>query len=305
VTRWTTDDIPDQTGRLAVVTGTGGLGYEDALALARAGAELVIAGRNPEKGAEAVSRVVAEIPSARARFEQIDLADLSSVAAFADRLSGQTDRLELLINNAGVMRPPRRMETADGFEIQLGVNYLSHFALTGRLLPLLRKAPASRVVTLSSVAARHGAIDFDDLQAVAAYNPMGVYSQSKLACLIFARELQRRADLAGWGVSSLAAHPGLSSTSLFENAPGGGGRVGLLIRILRDGMMQSPAQGALPTLYAATAPQAQPGGYYGPDRLSETRGQPAPSRVPTRAADPETARRLWEVSERLTGVRFG
>lgn len=305
MTNWTTADIPAQRGRLAVVTGTGGIGFEVAKALSVAGAEVILAGRNPGKGAEAVAAIHAAVPSACVRFEAIDLASLTSVAAFAERIAGQTDRLDLLVNNAGVMRPPRRMTTEDGFEIQLGVNYLSHFALTGRLLPLLLKGDAPRVVTLSSVAARQGAINFDDLQAERSYRSMPVYAQSKLACLMFAFELQRRAEANGWSLSSLAAHPGLSKTQLLENAPGGGGRVAPIYRMVRALLMQTQAQGALPTLYAATAPQAKAGGYYGPDKASETRGHPAPSRVPPAATDFATARLLWEVSEDLTGVRYG
>lgn len=305
MTNWTTADIPAQRGRLAVVTGTGGIGFEVALALSRAGAEVILAGRNPGKGAEAVAAIHAAVPSACVRFEAIDLASLTSVAAFADRIAGQTDRLDLLVNNAGVMRPPRRMTTEDGFEIQLGVNYLSHFALTGRLLPLLLKGEGARVVTLSSVAARQGAINFDDLQAERSYRSMPVYAQSKLACLMFAFELQRRAEANGWALSSLAAHPGLSKTQLLENAPGGGGRVAPIYRMVRALLMQTQAQGALPALYAATSLQAKPGGYYGPDRASETRGHPAPSRIPTAADSFGAARLLWEVSEDLTGVRYG
>lgn len=306
MTTWTASRIPPQRGRKAVVTGTGGLGFEDALALARAGADVVIAGRDPRKGAEAVAAIHRDTPSAQVRFEPLDLASLTSVADFADRLASQTDSLDLLINNAGVMRPPRRLETVDGFEIQLGVNHLGHFALTGRLLPLLRKGWDARVVTLSSVAARRGRIDFDDLQARRGpYRAMHVYAQSKLACLMFALEMQRRSQAAGWGVASLAAHPGLSQTRLMENAPGAGGRVSPVLRLLRAMLMQPAAQGALPTLYAATAHEAQPGGYYGPDGLAETRGWPAPSRLPAPALDPAACARLWEVSQDLTGVRFG
>jgi NAD(P)-dependent dehydrogenase (short-subunit alcohol dehydrogenase family) len=305
MTHWTTADIPAQRGRIAVVTGTGGLGFEDALALARAGAQVILAGRNPGKGAEAVEQIHRAVPSAQVRFEAVDLASLASINAFAERLRGQTDRLDLLINNAGVMRPPRRQTTSDGFEIQLGVNYLGHFALTGRLAPLLLNSDAARVVTLSSVAARSGAIDFNDLNAERTYRSMPVYAQSKLACLMFALELQRRSEAAGWRLASLAAHPGLSQTNLLENAPGGGGRVPLIFRLVRASMMQSPAQGALPTLFAATAPDAAPGGYYGPDGPGEVRGYPRPARVPPRATDAAAARRLWEVSEELTGVRFG
>jgi len=304
MTNWTTADIPAQRGRIAVVTGTGGIGFEDALALARAGAEVILAGRNPDRGAEAIAAIHHAVPSAQVRFEAVDLASLTSVAALAGRIKGRTDRLDLLINNAGVMRPPRRMTTQDGFEIQLGVNYLGHFALTGHLLPLLLNSDGARVVTLSSVAARQGAINFDDLQAERTYRSMQVYAQSKLACLIFAFELQRRSQAAGWGLSSLAAHPGLSRTRLLENAPGGGGRVAPVYRILRALLMQTQAQGALPTLYAATSPEARPGGYYGPDRVGETRGHPAPSRVPPAANNMSTARLLWELSQDLTGVRY-
>ncbi len=306
MTNWTTRNIPNQQGRVAVVTGTGGLGYEDALALARAGATVVIAGRNPDKGAAAVAAIQRAVGPAQVRFEPVDLASLDSVAAFAERLSARTERLDMLINNAGVMRPPRRQETADGFEIQFGVNYLSHFALTGRLMPLLLRTPGARVVTLSSVAARQGAIDFDDLQSRRReYRSMQIYAQSKLACLMFALELHRRAQAAGWDLASLGAHPGISSTNLLDNAPGAEGHVPMIYRIVRATLMQSPAQGALPTLFAATAPEAKSGAYYGPNRMSETRGHPAPARVPPAAFDREASRRLWAVSEDLTGVRFG
>ena len=306
MTQWTIRDIPPQRGRTAVVTGAGGLGFEDALELARAGADVIIASRNPEKGVASVSRIVARIPSARVRFEQVDLADLKSVEACAARLESQLPKLDILINNAGVMRPVRRMETVDGFELQLGTNHLGHFALTGRLMPLLKKAEAPRVVTLSSVAARQGAIDFDDLQAERkTYRSMQVYAQSKLACLMFALELQRRSEAGGWGVESLGAHPGLSSTELLDNAPGAGGHVPVFFRVFRALMMQPPSQGALPTLYAATDPKAEPGGYYGPAGLAETRGHPDEARIPRRALDGAAAARLWEVSEALTGVRFG
>jgi len=305
MTRWTTRDIPPQSGRTAIVTGAGGLGFEDALELARAGADVILASRNPDKGAISVDRIRDDVPTARIRFEELDLADLNSIDRFAERVSGQLSRLDILINNAGVMRPVRRMETADGFELQLGTNHLGHFALTGRLMPLLKATGGSRVVTLSSVAARQGTIDFDDLQASRkAYNPMAVYAQSKLACLMFALELQRRSTASGWGVTSLSAHPGLSSTELLDNAPGAGRRVPLIYRIVRAVMMQAPSQGALPTLYAATDPGATSGGYYGPSGLAETRGYPGEARIPAAALDVDTAARLWAASEELTGVRF-
>lgn len=301
--KWTASDIPDQRGRSVVVTGTGGLGFEDALALARAGAEVIIAGRNPQKGAAAVESIQAAAPSTAIRFEELDLASLSSVDAFAARLRGQMDRLDLLINNAGVMVPPQRLETSDGFEQQLGVNYLGHFALTGLLMPLLKKGRGPRVVTLSSVAARNGAIDFDDLNAERAYRPMPVYAQSKLACLMFALELQRRSAAAGWGVDSLAAHPGISRTDLLHNSPGRSSAIGSA-RTMLWFLFQPAAQGALPTLFAATDSKAKSGGYYGPNALGETRGYPVAARIPPQAADAAVAARLWAVSQDLTGVRF-
>ncbi len=303
MTKWTAADIPDQTGRVAVVTGTAGLGYEDALALARAGADVVLAGRDASKGTAAADAIRAAAPGAAVRFERIDLASLDSVHAFADRLRGQTGRLDLLINNAGVMTPPDRRVTEDGFELQLGTNHLGHFALTAWLLPLLKQTPNARVVAVSSVAARAGGIHFDDLNSERAYRAMSAYTQSKLACLMFAFELQRRSEAGGWGVTSIAAHPGLSRTDLlYKMARPWDPRI--YLRTLLWFMFQSVPQGALPTLYAATAPEAAPGGYYGPNGPGETRGYPSPSRIPTNALDTEAAARLWEVSERLTGARF-
>lgn len=299
---WTVAQIPSQKGRVAVVTGTGGLGYEDALALARAGAEVIIAGRNPQKGAEAVAGIRAEVPSAVIAFEVLDLADLASVAAFADRVSQRHDKVHLLINNAGVMVPPTRQVTRDGFELQLGTNYLGHFALTARLLPLLRRGKA-RVVTLSSVAARQGKIDFGNFSSEASYVPMVAYSQSKLACLMFAYELQRRSDAGNWGITSIAAHPGVARTDLLHNAPGRGSMIGNM-RSLLWFLFQPAAQGALPTLYAATAPEAQPGAYYGPHALGETRGYPKLAKAPPQALDRPVAAGLWTRSEEMTGVRF-
>lgn len=300
--RWTTADIPPQHGRVAVVTGTGGLGYEDALELARAGAEVIVAGRNPVKGDEAVQRIRQSVAAATVRFERLDLASLASVKAFAERLRGQIDSLDLLINNAGVMTPPKRQTTSDGFELQLGANYLGHFALTAELLPLLKKGVAPRMISLSSVAARQGAIDFEDLNAERSYRPMPVYAQSKLACLMFALEFERRSQAGLWGVSGIAAHPGVARTQLLYNTPGGHP-----MRRVRSALwflFQPVAQGALPTLFAATAPQAQGGGYYGPDGMAEVRGFPGPARIPPRALDDVASARLWQISEQLTGVRF-
>lgn len=303
MTRWTASQIPPLKDRSAVVTGTGGLGYEDALALARAGCEVILAGRDPVKGFDSEARIRREVPGARICFERLDLADLKSVAAFADRLKTHRKSLDILINNAGVMVPPKRRSTKDGFELQLGTNHLGHFALTAHLLPLLRNGTAPRVVSLSSVAAPGGAINFDDLNAEKSYEPMPVYSQSKLACLMFAFELQRRSQNAGWGVTSIASHPGVSRTDLLHNGPGRWSVQGMA-RSFLPFLFQPVAQGALPTLYAATAPEAVGGGYYGPDRLGGTRGFPTDAKVPPQALDQAVAARLWDVSEALTGARF-
>lgn len=295
--------MPSQEGRSAIITGTGGLGFEDALGLARAGSDVILAGRNSEKGASAVRKIREAVPEAKVQFERLDLASLKSVADFAERLRSQKDAVDLLINNAGVMTPPTRQETADGFELQFGTNYLGHFALTARLMPLLQKGKAPRVVTLSSVAARAGKIDFNDLNAQLGYRPMQVYGQSKVACLMFALELQRRSVVGNWGVASYAAHPGVSRTDLLHNAPGSGSAAGLARSWLWF-LFQPAWQGALPTLYAATAPQAKAGGYYGPHALGETRGYPAEAKVPPQALNANDQARLWEASERLTGVEF-
>ena len=298
--KWTAEEIPLQSGRTALVTGTGGLGLETALALVRAGADVIVAGRNPAKGIEAVARVHAELPSASIQFEQLDLANLTSVAEFGTRLRSARGSLDLLVNNAGVMAPPQRQETADGFELQFGTNHLGHFALTGELLPLLRRGARPRVVTLSSVAARSGAINFNDLNAEQSYAPMPVYSQSKLACLMFGLELQRRSIANGWNLTSIVAHPGIARTDLLHNAPGRWSAAGIARSALWF-LFQPAARGALPTLYAATARDAKPGGYYGPHALGETRGYPVAAKVPSQALDEDVARRLWDHSEALTG----
>ncbi|MGR9249626.1 SDR family oxidoreductase [Rhizobium leguminosarum] len=301
--RWDEADIPAQRGRSAVVTGTGGLGLETALALARAGCDVTIAGRNPQKGADAVLHVQRTVPGATVRFEKLDLADLASVASFARQVKNDKDSLDLLVNNAGIMVPPKRQETRDGFELQFGTNYLGHFALTAHLMPLLSKRTNARVVTVSSVAARGGKIDFDDINSEKRYRPMDVYSQSKLACLMFALELQDRSQAAGLGVSSMAAHPGISRTDLLYNAPGRNSLQGLARTFLWF-LFQPVAQGALPQLYAATSSEAEPGGYYGPDRLGETRGHPRPARIPPQALDRVASKRLWEVSEGMTELQI-
>lgn len=308
MTGWTTASIPPQRGRLAIVTGaTGGLGYQTALALARAGAEVVLASRNDRKGADALARLGAAQPGAAVRFERLDLASLGSVAAFAERMRAAGRGIDLLVNNAAVMALPRRQQTADGFEVQFATNYLGHFALTARLLPLLRRGAGCRVVSLGSVAARRGAVVLDDLQAVRKYVPWQAYAATKLEMLLFALELQRRSDAHGWGLASIAAHPGFARTDIIANGPGEDRLVQTLWRLAQPvaGLFsQSAADGALPILFAATSPDARGGGYYGPSRLSELKGPPAPARLPAAARDAAVAARLWEASERLCGVAF-
>jgi NAD(P)-dependent dehydrogenase (short-subunit alcohol dehydrogenase family) len=304
---WTCNDIPPQTGRLAVVTGaTGGLGYETALALAGAGAEVVLTGRNEAKGNAALAAIRAQYPRALISYQHLDLASLASVREFAERFTHKHVALDLLINNAGVMTPPARHETADGFELQFGTNYLGHFALTAQLLPALRNADGARVVNLSSIAHKlRAAIHFDDLQWTRRYDPWAAYAQSKLAMLMFAFELQRRSDANGWGLVSNAAHPGFARTDLIANGPGEHSLANLVGRwTVQPLMSQSAAAGALPTLFAATAPEAKPGGYYGPVGLFETKGPVGEAAIAPRALDYAVAARLWDVSEQLTHVRW-
>ncbi len=303
---WTIRDIPDQSGRMAVVTGAnGGLGFETALALAGARAKVIIAARNADRGRAAVARIKAIHPQAAVTFEALDLADLASVASFATRMADCHGSIDLLVNNAGVASPPRRKTTADGFELQFGTNHLGHFALTARLLPLLRRGANPRVVTLSSVMHKVGRIDFDDLQwQRRRYSPINSYSSSKLANLMFAFELQRRSDRAGWGVFSDAAHPGIARTDLTANGPGLDSLTGRIFSIaIKPFFAQSAADGALPSLFAATSPAAMAGGYYGPSRLLEFVGPPTTAKVARRARDAD-AERLWDVSETLAGVSF-
>ena len=302
---WSVEAIPPQSGKRAVITGaTGGLGYETALALAGAGAEVWVTGRNAEKGRIAIERIKRAVPSAKVRFEMLDLASLASIRAFAAKVVASGLPLDLLINNAGVMDLPTRRLTEDGFELQFGTNHLSHFALTGLLLPSLRKAEAPRVVNVSSLAHRGGKIDFANLQAERKYRSWPAYQQSKLANLLFTLELQQRSDAYGWGLMSNAAHPGYALTELIPNGPGTGGLKGLGAKIVGSFLSHSAAAGALPTLFAATAPEATPLGYYGPNGFYELKGPVAPAKILPQAKDEAVARKLWEVSERLTGVRW-
>ena len=288
---------------LAIVTGaTGGLGFEASLGLARAGHEVLMTGRDAGRGAAALARLQAAVPGAHARFAMLDTSRLASVAEFA---AGIDRPVAVLLNNAGVMALPTRELTEDGFERQLGTNYLGHFALTLRLRERLR---GGRAVMVASVAHRRGRIAFDDLQGARNYSSWQAYAQSKLAMLMFALELHRRSvgegGGEGWGIHATAAHPGWSATRIVLNGPGGG-LPSVKARIMQAGfnaLAQSAAAGALPLLYAALDPAAQSGGYYGPCCWGETRGAPAPSRIMPQAADPVAQARLWEASVALTGV---
>jgi NAD(P)-dependent dehydrogenase (short-subunit alcohol dehydrogenase family) len=264
----------------------------------------MLTGRNEAKGRQALQTIRGQFPNAEIAYENLDLANLASVADFATRYAAAHASLDLLVNNAGVMALPERQTTADGFEMQLGTNYLGHYALTAHLLPRLRRGNQPRVVNLSSLTHRRGAINFEDLQSTRSYSPSKAYSQSKLAMLMFALELQRRSDAAGWGVMSNAAHPGFARTDLIANGPGDNGLMWLLSKSLQPFISQSAAEGALPTLFAATSPQAKPAGYYGPNGFFELKGSPVPAKIMPQAKDAAAAARLWDVSAALTGVSF-
>ena len=295
-------EIPTQSGKTAVVTGaTSGLGYETALALARAGADVILTGRDDRKGQAAIEKIGREALGAKVGYQRLDLASLASIAGFAQRMADRQS-LDLLINNAGVMALPRRQTTADGFEMQFGTNHLGHFALTAHLMPLLRRADAPRVVSVSSLAHRTGFIDFNDLQGERLYSAWKAYGQSKLACLMFALELQRRSDASGWKLISNAAHPGFARTGLFASGPGG--LLSLGADLAAPFLGHSAAEGARAILFAATSPQAKPGAYYGPRGIGELRGAPAPALIMPQARNATAAARLWDVSEKLTATSF-
>jgi NAD(P)-dependent dehydrogenase (short-subunit alcohol dehydrogenase family) len=297
--KWTAADIPDQSGRVAVVTGANsGLGLIDSRELARAGARVIMACRNTEKGEAAAEQIRGAVPEGEVEVAGLDLADLESIRAFAETAP---DGIDLLINNAGVMAPPRRL-TKDGFESQFGTNHLGHFALTGLLLQKLLATPEPRVVTESSGAHRIGRINFDDLQGERRYIRWLGYGQSKLANLMFAFELERRASEAGAPLKSLAAHPGYSRTNLQFAAPPIHERAVMAVTNLL--VAQSAEMGALPTLYAATVPELPGGSFIGPDGLMEQRGYPKVVTAAGRAYDEDAWRRLWEISEELTGVHY-
>jgi NAD(P)-dependent dehydrogenase (short-subunit alcohol dehydrogenase family) len=298
--KWTTDDIPDQTGRVAVITGANtGLGYETARALAEHGAHVVLAVRNLDKGKDAVARITAASPRADVGLQELDLTSLDSIRAAARQLRSDHDRIDLLINNAGVMYTPKST-TKDGFELQFGTNHLGHFALTGLLLDRLLPVAGSRIVTVSSIGHRIRAdIHFDDLQWEHSYNRVSAYGQAKLANLLFTYELQRRLAPHGTTIAA-AAHPGGSNTELMRNLP----RWAAVAYPVIAPLMQDATMGALPSLRAATDPAVLGGQYYGPDGVGQTRGYPKLVGSSRKSHDVDLQRRLWAVSEELTGVAY-
>jgi NAD(P)-dependent dehydrogenase (short-subunit alcohol dehydrogenase family) len=300
---FTTSNIPNQTGKRVIITGANsGIGWNTALELARKGAEIVLPARTAAKAEDGIARIRAEVPTARLIPAILDLASLASVRAFAAEFVKAP--IDLLINNAGVMALPTRELTPDGFERQFATNFLGPFALTALLLPAIKPQSGSRIVTVASSAANQGKIEFDNLQSERRYVPMfGTYSQSKLADLIFAIELQRRLTAVGSPILSTAAHPGYAITNLQANYTSLPFKI--VSTLLGTVLSQDSAAGALPTLLAAVSPYATPGGYYGPDGLFELKGKPTTAGIPKNAKDIAVAKRLWSEAERLTGVSFG
>ena len=294
---WTEGSVPDQTGKVAIVTGANsGIGFETARVLAERGATVVMACRNLDKARTAAERIRALGPAGEVAVMALDLADLDSLRQFAKQFGAKYDCLNLLINNAGIMLPPQGT-TAQGFETQFGVNHLGHFALTAHLMDLLNETPGARVVTVSSSAHRFGQINFDDLNwQTRPYSAWPAYGQSKLANLLFTYELQRRLSRAGRDTHAVAAHPGWAATSLQRESV----VMGMMNRLFA----QSPQMGALPTLYAATAPEVEGGQYFGPSGLAELGGNPERVKSNARSHDLTSAGQLWRVSEELTGVPF-
>ncbi|WP_248962048.1 oxidoreductase [Sphaerisporangium perillae] len=300
--RWTADNIPDQTGRTFIVTGANsGLGLETTRALSRRGARVIMAVRNLDKGRQALDDLRAEQPEAALDLRHLDLSDLDSVRSFAETVIADGTPVDVLVNNAGIMMCPRSL-TKQGFELQFATNHLGHFALTGLLLGTMKSGSDARVVTISSTLHRRGSINFDDINSERKYSPMGAYAQSKIANVLFALELDRRLRAAGNPVKSILAHPGYTDTNLQSSGPTG--LLNLLMKVGNRLAAQDVRMGVLPQLYAATDPDAATGQFIGPDGRNESRGYPTLV-VPIEAAkNPETARRLWTLSEQLTGVRF-
>jgi NAD(P)-dependent dehydrogenase (short-subunit alcohol dehydrogenase family) len=300
--RWTAARIKDQSGRSFVVTGANsGLGFETARQLAAHGARVMLTTRSEAKGQAAVDRIKSESPDALVEFRVLDLADLDSVRAFAGAITGSAIAVDVLVNNAGVMFPPRAL-TRQGFESQFATNHLGHFALTGLMFATIRRGADARVVTVSSLEHKGGSIHFDDLTGERSYSPRGFYQQSKYANVLFGLELDRRVRAAGIDVRSLLAHPGWAATNLQTSAPTG--TMKQLMKVGNRLLAQSAEVGALSQLYAAVDPAAESGCFYGPGGLGQLRGYPTEVQPAESAKNEETARRLWALSEELTGVTF-
>jgi NAD(P)-dependent dehydrogenase (short-subunit alcohol dehydrogenase family) len=297
---WTKDNIPDQTGKTVIVTGANaGIGFETTLALFEAGAHVILACRSLPNAVQALDKIKQQKGRGRVETALLDLSSLASVKQFADNFAQKYQQLDILINNAGVMIPPAS-KTAEGYELQFGVNFLGHFALTGHLYPLLTATPGSRIVTLSSLAYLRGVINFDNLRSELSYDPMREYCQSKLANLIFSLELQRRITTAGDKILSLAAQPGANRTELTRHMDAEAFKVA----VERVGELMEPWQGALPSLYAGVSAEAIGGALYGPDRDGGYRGFPARATITPNALDEGVARRLWSLAEQVTGVYY-
>ncbi|WP_420454093.1 oxidoreductase [Rubrivirga sp.] len=304
VVSWSLQTLPRQRGRTAVVTGANsGIGLETTRGLAALGVRVVMACRSLDKAHAAADDVRKSLPGADLDVRELDLADLASVAAFAETFL-EGDRIDRLVNNAGVMALPERKETADGFEMQFGTNVLGHFALTARLLPNVLAAPGSRVVWLSSIAHRDGRLRLTDLQSEDRYDPWAAYRQSKLADLMLSIEMQRRLAARGEDTVSVAAHPGVSATALSDDMMEGKPILSAVFGALSKVAIMPAWRGALPTLVAAAGHDPQPGGYVGPDGFREMRGDPAPAEIAPRALDPVAARQLWDACQTLTGVEM-
>jgi NAD(P)-dependent dehydrogenase (short-subunit alcohol dehydrogenase family) len=304
MSKWTPSQIPSQAGKLAIVTGANsGIGYHTALELARAGATVVLACRNLQKAEDAKAKILAAVPQAQLEIAQLDMADLNSIKAFAESFVAGGRKLDMLINNAGVMALPQRTPTAQGFEMQFGTNHLGHFALTGELMPALLKTPGSRVVTVASIAHKGGRMQYEDPNWEKSYDPRKAYQQSKLANLLFGLELDRRLKRAGADVSSIIAHPGISTTNIITNGMGSNLKTKFM-NLTFSMLAQSEARGAWPTLYAATSPDAKSGHYYGPDGFAELKGHPVEVQPKPQALDAASAARLWHISEQMTGVEY-
>ena len=301
--KWTAARIPALGGKKFLITGANsGIGYQAALQLARHGAHVILACRNAQKGEQAVRNILAELPNAELELMLLDTSSIADVKRFAAEFLKRGVFLDGLINNAGVMALNPRQVTPEGFERQFATNHLGHFALTGLLLPSIMAAPAPRVITVASLAHRGGKIHFDDLQLERGYSPWGAYNQSKLANILFAKELARRA--VGTSLLSLPVHPGVSQTSIVANGPGSSDLKTRVLFTFAKFLTQSDAAGALPTLYAATSPEAHSGDYIGPDGFMEMKGAPVVVKPRPNALDESVGKRLWTVSEELTGVVY-